>query len=151
MVALVVDVSGSLTSVHRTYLASDGQGKADVDPRKASLGPVSGGVIRLAEPVAGKPLVLAEGIETAASAGLLLGLPSWSAISSGNLERALLLPPWVTDVIIAFDPDPPGIKAACVAGKRWRNERRRVRVTHPPASGDFNDMLLAKLKDAAND
>jgi len=85
MLALVVDAAGVPIGVHRTYLRRDGAGKADVTPAKASLGPVWGGAIRL-DPLAPE-LVVGEGIESAASAGRLLALPAWSALSAGNLAR----------------------------------------------------------------
>jgi hypothetical protein len=58
MVALVSDLSGAPIAVHRTYITLDG-GKAAVQPAKASLGPVWGGAIRLAELAADAPLVIA--------------------------------------------------------------------------------------------
>ncbi|MBT5470512.1 MAG: hypothetical protein HOK41_07895, partial [Nitrospina sp.] len=59
-----VDVVG----MHRTYLDSDGPGKAPVSSPKKTIkcaDTMSGGSIRLFEPELGKPLVLCEGIETA--------------------------------------------------------------------------------------
>jgi putative DNA primase/helicase len=50
-----------------------------------------------------KPLVIGEGIETAASAGLLMGTPAWAAISAGNMAKGLVLPPEVRRVVIAAD------------------------------------------------
>lgn len=142
LMAVVVDVAGRAVAVHRTYLARDGR-KADADPPKASLGPVWGGAIRLA-PVAAE-IVIGEGIETAASAGLLLGLPAWAAISAGNLATGLLLPPDVRAVVIAADPDGPGLGAARKARARWAAEGRRVRIATPDRVGqDFNDLLLAR-------
>jgi putative DNA primase/helicase len=136
MLALVVDVSGAPIAVHRTYLRSDGAGKAEVTPAKASIGPVSRGAIRL-DPVAAE-LVIGEGIESSASAGRRLGLPAWAAISAGNLARALVLPPEVRRVVIAADHDlpnangqRPGQDAAWRATRRWRAEGRLVHVATP--------------------
>ena len=138
MVALIVDVDGRPVGVHRTYLDREGR-KADLSPVKASKGPIASGAIRL-HPVASE-LVIGEGIETSASAGVLLGLPAWSAISAGNLERSLQLPSAVRSVIIAADPDPPGRRAAEKAKERWRADGRRVRIAWPPHPQDFNDIL----------
>ncbi len=143
MVAAVLDSLGRPVGVHRTYLARDGH-KANVDPPKASLGPVWGGAIRLG-PVAAE-LVIGEGIETAASAGLLLGLPAWAAISAGNVATGLMLPPDVRGVVIAADPDPVGLAAARRACTRWTAEGRRVRIATPDKAGqDFNDLLQARI------
>ena len=136
-----------MLGVHRTFLAPDGQ-KADVQPVKASLGPIWGGAIRL-DPVAAG-LVIGEGIETAASAGLMLGLPAWAAISAGNMASGLVLPPEVRAVVIASDPDTAGRSAARAAAARWRAEGRTVRITTPDTHGeDFNDMLRARTRGEA--
>ncbi len=142
MVASVTDSAGIPIAVHRTYFRGDGTAKADAEPAKASLGPVWGGAIRL-DPLASE-LVIGEGIESSASAGRLLGLPAWSAISSGNLGRGLVLPSEVRTVVIAADPDDAGQDAARAAWHRWTAERRRVRVATPDGSGDFNDLLRAR-------
>ena len=86
MVALVCDAAGAPIAVHRTYITRDGR-KAAVEPAKASLGPVWGGAIRLHPIAAGAPLIIGEGIESAASAGRLLGLPAWAAVSAGNMAH----------------------------------------------------------------
>jgi putative DNA primase/helicase len=143
MVALVTDVDGNPQAVHRTYLTRDGR-KADLTPVKASKGPVAGGAIRL-HPVAAE-MVVAEGIETAAAAGVLMGLPAWAAVAAGNLERTMMLPPEVRSVIIAGDPDPPGRAAAEGAARRWRAEGRRVRIAMPDTPPqDFNDLLMSQV------
>jgi putative DNA primase/helicase len=139
LVAAISDVAGRPLAIHRTYLERNGH-KASVDPVKASLGPVWGGAIRLG-PIAAE-LVIGEGIETAASAGLLLSLPAWAAISAGNMATGLVLPPDVRAVVIAADSDPPGRAAAAAASARWQAEGRRVRIATPNNAGqDFNDLL----------
>ena len=141
MIARVLDVNGRLMAVHRTYLQPDG-GKATIDPPKASLGPIWGGAVRL-DTIAPE-LVIGEGIETAASAGLLLSLPAWAAISAGNMAAGLVLPPEVRSIVIAADHDGPGRKAAQDSALRWRREGRHVRVVQPDTPGtDFNDIWLA--------
>lgn len=144
MVALVADSAGRTIAVHRTYLAPDGNGKAAVTPDRASLGPVWGGVIRLAEPGEDGAIVIGEGIETAASAGRLIGLPAWAAISAGNLARGLVLPPAISRVVIAVDPDPPGRAAARDAADRWIAAGLCVSLMRPVSDGDFNDVLRAR-------
>jgi putative DNA primase/helicase len=145
MLAAVTDpTSGVLLAVHRTYLARDGRHKAPVEPAKATLGPIAGGVIRLAEPEAAKPLVIGEGIESAASAGVILAAPAWAAISAGNLSR-IALPPAVREVVVAADHDPVGQREAERAAQRWQAEGRRVRIAMPDAADtDFNDLLMRR-------
>ena len=140
LLALVTAPDGMQAGIHRTYLRRDGAGKADVTPAKAALGPIWAGAIRLVE--ASTALVVGEGIETAAAAGLLVGLPAWAAISAGNLARALVLPEVVQDVTIAVDRDAPGEAAACAAAARWRAEGRGVRFLVPDRAGtDAADLV----------
>lgn len=85
MMALVVSTAtGEPVAVHRTYLRPDGGGKADIEPAKASKGPIRGGAIMLDSPQPGRPLVIGEGIETSLSAGVLPGVPAWAAIAAGG-------------------------------------------------------------------
>ena len=139
MVALVQSADETPLAVHRTYLTQQGS-KADVYPVKASLGPIWGGAIRLQQ--AETDLIVGEGIETAASAGVLLGLPAWAALSAGNLAAGLILPIDIRSITIAADADGPGRKAALDAAARWRREGRAVRIATPDRPGrDFNDLL----------
>jgi phage/plasmid primase-like uncharacterized protein len=142
LVALVVDVAGNPVAVHRTYLSATGS-KAAAAPVKASKGPVWGGAIRLDREA--PEIVLGEGIESSASAGRLLGLPAWAALSAGNLAAGVMLPPTVQAVVIAADADAAGDKAAEAAAMRWRKEGRRVRIARPDRPGrDFNDVLRVR-------
>jgi hypothetical protein len=139
--AVTCPMSRALRAVHRTFLARDGRGKAPVEPAKMTLGPTAGAVIQLAEPQPGRPLVIGEGIESAASAGLILGCPAWGAIAACNLSR-IELPPAVVEVIIAADADAVGQREAERAAQRWQAEGRRVRIATPNTAGsDFNDLL----------
>ena len=141
MIAAVSDAAGDLVAVHRTYLDAATARKARVEPAKASLGPIWGGSVRLHAVAA--ELVIGEGIETAASAGKLLQLPAWAAISAGNLARGLVLPQEVTSIVIAADSDDAGQDAARSAWSRWTSEGRTVRIATPDRHGaDFNDILL---------
>jgi phage/plasmid primase-like uncharacterized protein len=147
LVAAVLDVDGKFIGVHRTYLRRDGASKAKVEPQKASLGPVRGGAVRLAtieQVLEAGELVIAEGIESAASAGLLLDLPAWAAISAGNLGSGVMLPAGIRKVVIASDRDKAGQDAARVAWYRYYREGRTVRVATPDEGrGDFNDIACA--------
>ena len=142
LVAQVVDAAGQPIAAHRTYLDRQGR-KAGVDPCKMTLGPMWGGAVRLTlDPAPPDELVIGEGIETSASAGLLLSLPAWAALSAGNLGGGLVLPDQVRAVTIAADADTVGLREANTAARRWRAEGRTVRIVVPNTAGqDFNDML----------
>jgi hypothetical protein len=141
MVALVTHgATGSPIAVHRTFLASDGGGKAPADPAKMMLGPCRGGVVRLGE--AGNALMVGEGIETCLAAMQVRGRPAWAALSTSGL-RSLDLPNTVRDVIVLADGDAPGEAAAQDCARRWHREGRSVRIARPPQGMDFNDFLIA--------
>jgi hypothetical protein len=134
--------NGEFVAVHRTWLQPDDSGKADLREPKWSLGPVSGGAVRLAP--AAESLLVAEGIETCLAAMQLTGLPGWAALSAPGI-RALLLPSMVRTVVIAADNDASGAgeAAAREAAERWLWEGRHVRLMLPAAiNNDFNDELL---------
>lgn len=146
LLALVQDAAGKPLGVHRTYLATDGR-KARVEPAKASLGPIWSGAIRLQPLPTGGPLVIGEGIETAASAGRMMGLPAWAGISAGNIAGGLQLPAEARHLVIAADPDQAGESSAHTAALRWSAEGRRVQIARPTGSGDFNDLLRSEASD----
>lgn len=139
LIARIDGPDGALQGVHRIFLKPDGS-KADVEPQKASLGNVTGGAVRLQSCSA--ELAVAEGLESAAAAGVILGLPAWAAISAGNLARGMILPVEIRSVVIAADHDGPGLRAAEDAATRWRDEGRAVRIIRASESGhDANDVL----------
>lgn len=125
-------------ALHRTYLKSDGSGKADVTPNKMILGQVSGAGCPLVNPM--EVLAVTEGIETGLSVCQKTGLPVWSALSAAGLQN-LILPPAVKQVFIFADADPAGLKAARTARLRWMGEGKTVTIQAPAKTGcDFNDV-----------
>ena len=126
--------------IHRTWLARDGGGKAPVPQAKMTLGPCRGGVVKLAEP--DEVLVLAEGIETALSAGILSGYPAWSALSASNLPN-VVPPAHVRVIILAADHDDSGAgrRFAALATDRFHAMGFEVHLALPPEGQDFNDVL----------
>ena len=130
-----------VNAVHRTFLAPDGTGKANVTPAKKSLGQIGGGAVWLSPPA--KVMCVAEGIETALSCLQATGIACAAALSTGGMRKLLLPPmPLASEVIIAADNDTPGIEAAMATAQRLHHEGRRVRIATPPTPGtDFNDML----------
>lgn len=151
LIAMVQDVNGDPIAVHRTYLTPTGTKVRHLSPNKATLGPFAGGAVRLHQ--AGPELVVGEGIESSASAGLILDRPAWAALSTSGLLR-LLLPSEVRRVVIAADHDANGAgqaaAAAAAAAARWTGERRAVRIATPDRPGqDFSDILQDRAQCAA--
>ena len=132
-----VQTDTHIVAVHRTFLAADGGGKANLKPEKMALGPIAGAAVPFAK--AAETLALAEGIETALSIQQATGIATWATLGTSNLTR-ILLPDCVREVIIAADADPAGEKAALQAAARFMREGRKARIARP-AAGDFNDLL----------
>ncbi len=146
MVAAIRDPqSGAFAALHRTYLRPDGSGKADVASPRRTLGDVRGGAVLLHAPPVFAPLVLGEGLETAAAAALLIGGPCWASTSAGGLA-AMKLPEAVRAVMIAADADAPGLRAAGALARRLRDEGRAVDIVAPDQDGlDFNNLLQRRM------
>ncbi|MGP6089855.1 DUF7146 domain-containing protein [Antarctobacter jejuensis] len=128
-------------SVHRTYLRPDGLAKAALDPKKAMLGAVAGGAVRIAD--AKGPLVVAEGIETALSlaCGLLRGPATiWAALSTSGM-RGLRLPPETGRLNIASDGDDAGQAAAFALAERAHAHGWSVSLLPAPQGRDWNDVI----------
>ena len=141
MVAAVTIWHGTdVVAIHRTYLRSDGSGKADVDLDKMSLGPISGGAVRLGPPA--PKMAVTEGIEDGMTIFQETGMSVWAATSAPAM-RSIVLPalPMAAEVVVCSDPDPVGQRAAAAAAQRWIYEGRSVRVAVPPNGMDFNDVL----------
>ena len=141
MIAAVTTWPGDeVAGIHRTYLKSDGSGKADADPDKMSLGSIAGGAVCLGPPA--PKMAIAEGIEDGMTILQETGIPVWAATSASAM-RSIVLPalPMAAEVVVCPDPDPVGRRAAWAAAERWISEGRSVRVAVPPIGMDFNDVL----------
>jgi putative DNA primase/helicase len=152
MIALVVGPDGKGASLHRTYLARDGSGKANMEtPRLLMPGTLPEGVcIRLCgiAPVIG----LAEGIETAMAASLLFRVPVWATINA-NLMAKWIPPEGVEDVAIFADNDANfhGQYAAYSLAHRLAQQGLNATVNVPPVVGkDWNDVLLEERARGGN-
>lgn len=148
LVAGVQDAHGGFLGVQRTYLDAAGAGKANVEPARASLGSLSGGAVRPAEPEHGR-LLVGEGIESTAAAMLIFDLPGWVALGTSGL-RSIELPEHVRSVVIAADRDAggEGQLAAAELAERLESEGREVEIELPPFIGDWNDVLLLAREDS---
>jgi len=138
LIARLTAPDGSPDLVHRTYLTAEGH-KADIErPKRLMPGEVTpGSAIRLA-PI-GDELGIAEGIETAISAGILHRIPTWSAVSAALL-RDWVAPPDVRRVVVFGDNDANfvGQTAAHELAKRLKAERPKleVEIRIPEKTGD---------------
>ena len=141
MVAAVRDATGCLVGIHRTYLTEDGSGHAPIAPARAALGPIRGGGVQLG--ALSKEVVVAEGIESALAASLVMdGAPARAALGAAGL-RGLILPalPLAAHVLIFADGDRAGVQAARAAAQRWGAEGRHVWTLRAPRTCDANDVV----------
>ena len=145
LLSRVVDADGGFLGIQRTFLATDGAGKAAVAPVRASLGHLGGGAVRLGD-VAADRLLVGEGIESTVAAMVVLNLPGWATLGTSGM-RAVQLPASVREVVIAADPDAGGLRAAAALAERLEGEGRTVGIHVPQAEagGDFNNLLLEAL------
>lgn len=151
MIATVRAPDGRAVSLHRTYLARQGEGKAPVEcPKKLMTGfGLTGGAIRLFP--AGKVLAVAEGIETALAVNCLTGYPVWATVSS-TMMQSLVVPEYVEHLLIFADNDVPdqkgrraGQEAAELLKSRMEKEGRKVGIVLPRNPGtDFADVWLER-------
>ena len=110
-----------MLTLHKTWIARDGSGKAALDkPRLLLARHRSDGICRLwpdAEVTTG--LVLGEGIETCLAGAAADLTPVWACLSAGNLSRFPALP-GLEALTILVDHDRAGINAAHDLISRYR-------------------------------
>jgi putative DNA primase/helicase len=148
-------LDGEPISLHRTWLAKNGNGKAPIEPNRLLLKGhrYNGGVIRLwPDSAVTMGLVLGEGVETCLSAALEGLTPVWATMSARNLANFPVLP--IEGLTILIDHDKPnpktgkraGIDAAKALSQRYVaagfNPHRDIHVFEPDTEGeDANDVV----------
>ncbi|NKE45308.1 DNA primase [Roseomonas frigidaquae] len=138
LLAAVTDLGGTITGVHRTWLARDGSGKAPVATPRRAMGRLLGNGVRFG--AAQEVVAVGEGIETMLALRCVLPtLPMIAALSASHLV-ALVLPPGVRRLYVAQDSDHAGNRAAAMltecAGRAGIES-----VALSPRSEDFNEDL----------
>ncbi|MDN3563725.1 toprim domain-containing protein [Paeniroseomonas aquatica] len=139
MLAAVTDLDGTITGVHRTWLARDGSGKAPVATPRRAMGRLLGNGVRFG--AAQDVVAVGEGIETILALRCVMpALPMIATLSASHLT-ALVLPHCVRRLYVARDSDHAGARAAATltecAGRAGIEP-----VALSPRSDDFNDDLL---------
>lgn len=133
MVAAIQAPNRRIVAVHRTYLLADGR-KAQIASPRMMLGPCGGNTVRLA--AAEPKLALCEGIENGLAFMEATGIPTWAALSAGNLFK-VTIPDIVRELVIVADGEDAGRIAASKTAERWIREGLKVRIV------DFGDGLDA--------
>ena len=129
-----------IVAVQRIFLQPNGR-PALLVKFKRTLGSPRAGAVRLrpAQTVLG----LAEGIENAASAGTLLGIPVWATLGAERFDK-IAIPQSVKRLVLLADNDRAGRRAVAKAMVRYMRSGRQVLTLWPPAPfSDWNELHRA--------
>lgn len=96
---------GAPTGVHLTKLKTDGSGKAGTDSDKIMIGSSRGQPIMVADNQDREELIVAEGIEDAATLAIATGWSAWAAGSAGRLPAVVAAAPASAKMFYAADLD----------------------------------------------
>ncbi|WP_240886333.1 toprim domain-containing protein [Sphingomonas sp. SFZ2018-12] len=144
--ALIVPIEedAGVVAIHRTFLAPDGRGKADMPEPKWMLGNPGQGAVRWGGIPIDGILRLAEGVEEAASVMNMLepGRFVWPAL---GIERyqAIAIPESVHTVVIYSQHGREAARAIERATPHLTANGRQLVSKLPPHAGDWNDLLRA--------
>lgn len=140
VIAAICDRS-RLVAIQRIFLDRTKPSLAfDLANPKLMLGRPLMGAVRLGRPTS--ILGLAEGLETALSATLLLGIPVWATLGNERLAR-IAIPDRIKRLILLPDADRAGRLGASRARQAYAREGRRIETLYPwRGHNDWNDVLL---------
>ncbi len=136
MVAPVMDKDGHLLGAQVTLLSRDG--KKRIKGQKRSYGNIAGGYLQLATPSPDRPLIVAEGIETALAGHQITGLPAIATLGTSGMKSVSI--PECSEVIILADKGEAGSEAATVLAER-AVQHRVTRIIAPQKEDDWADSL----------
>ena len=130
--------------IQRIYLRLGGH-KASVTKPKMALGPIGGGLVRLAE--VGDTLCITEGIEDGLALMQMTGQPVWAALGTTGFKN-LHLPEILKTAVLAPDADQAGDAVIEALGD---NVTLPPKVQHlrPPDGCDWCDVLASFEERAA--
>lgn len=143
MIAAVRDDAG-ITAIQRCFFDRVGPWLAtDLPKAKLTLGRPLTGAVRLYRPT--QWLGLAEGIETAMSAAILLDIPVWATLGNERLAR-VAIPDFVDQLVLLPDNDQGGRLAERLGREVYARPGRSIRTVWPwRGLNDWNDVLLEEL------
>lgn len=110
---------------------------------RKGLGPVGGCLAAVMDNAGLDEIAIAEGVEDALAASWLVNLPTWAALSAGNMARAVV-PERFRSVLVVADADAIGTEAAVTLARRLRAEGRSAWVIVPATAKDANDLLRGR-------
>lgn len=133
-------IEGIVTGVHLTKLRSDGMGKAGAEKDKIMIGPSQGQPIMIADNQDRGELLVAEGIEDAATLSIVTGWSARAAGSAGRLAAVVAASEGFERIYLAVDDD--------LAGRRALQASRSARPDIVPLN--LSKVLAARDKTDAN-
>jgi phage/plasmid primase-like uncharacterized protein len=147
LVVAVHEPGGLVRAVQRIILGPDGRPIRDTRGKKIklSLGPIGGNAAKFDYgPDPHGRWGIAEGCETALCAYHITGIPTWAAISAGNMPR-VAPPRWARRATIFADRDEAGLAAAADTLRALRRPPQIEAVEVVAAARNGQDMadLLA--------
>ncbi|MEQ8653270.1 MAG: toprim domain-containing protein [Kiloniellales bacterium] len=145
MIVAVVDIDGTLTGVHRTFL--EGARKAAIERPKRMLGACAGSAVRLSDGPG--RLIVAEGLETGLSVLDSLGGRVWATLSTTGMKR-LVLPDQAGELLIMADGEDAGRKAAQRLADRAMASGWTVKIASAPDGMDWNDVAQEAALEAGH-
>jgi putative DNA primase/helicase len=129
-----------MTAVQRIFLQPNGR-PALLSRTKRALGPLYRDAVQLFEPM--ETLGLAEGVENALSASLLLSIPVWASLGAERFDR-IEIPSRIKRLVLLADNDRAGRRAVTKALRSYALPEREIIVLWPAVPfNDWNDMLRA--------
>lgn len=138
IIAVVTDLDGNTTGVHRTWIDPDALIKAPVASSRRAMGHILGHAIRFG--IAKDVMIAGEGLETMLSLREAMPrMPLAAATSSAHLA-AILFPATLKRLYVARDDDPAGHAAVVTLTQRAEPIGIEV-IPLVPYLGDFNDDL----------
>jgi hypothetical protein len=134
-----------IVAIHRTFLDGTGASRArDLVDSRMMLGRPGRGAVQLMP--AGPILGLAEGIETALAATRLHRIPVWAILGTARAAQ-ILLPDWLDRLVLLFDRDEAGWKAARRARLLYDRSGLEIIDAWPPAPhNDWADVLEGQAR-----
>lgn len=131
-----------MVAIHRTFLAPDGRGKADMPEPKWMLGNPGSGAVRWGGIPTDGVLRLAEGVEDAASVMNILGdgLFVWPVLGIERYQAAAI-PESIHTVVIYSQHGGEAARAIARATPHLTANGRQLVSKLPPHAGDWNDLL----------
>ena len=141
MISAAQNLEGQIVAVQRTWLKTDGRGKAPLQVARKTAGAPRGAAVRLG--MCHPTLIVAEGVETGLSLtqGLCDANPAvvWCVLGTAGM-RSVEVPDGVKAVYFAIDGDSASLKAAKQGAARLCPDYD-TRVMRSPRGMDWNDVL----------